>query len=84
MFNGLIDLRIDDFFERNPNNTRGHHLKLKVCHARLDVRKYFFCNRVVPIWNALPDNVVEANAIYNFKICIKRVDLSLHCKGRML
>ena len=36
-------------------NTRGNQYKLYQSHSRLDIRKYLFTNRVVAIWNSLPD-----------------------------
>jgi len=34
--------------------TRGHNLKLFVQQSRIDVRNYFFSNRVIQCWNGLP------------------------------
>ena len=38
--------------------TRGHTLKLKKNAFRLDVAINHFCNRVVSVWNGLPEHVV--------------------------
>ena len=35
-------------------NTRGHSLKLAKYRRRLDIRKYFFSQRVIKLWNSLP------------------------------
>jgi hypothetical protein len=40
---------------------------LKKKHCRLDIRKYFFSQRVINHWNALPQNVVEAATLDSFK-----------------
>ena len=40
--------------------TRGHTLKLKKNAFRLDVARNHFCNRVVSVWNGLPEHVVIA------------------------
>ena len=68
MFNGIVDLNIENFFEMETSNrTRGHNLKLKKKHCRLDVRKFFFSHRVVDFWNDLPSDVVNSNSLNIFK-----------------
>jgi len=49
--------------------TQGHDLRLKKNRARYDLRKckFFFTNRVVNIWNSLPDCVVHADTVNCFK-----------------
>jgi len=47
-----------------------------VQQSRVDVRKYFFCNRVVKIWNSLPATTEDFDSIGMFKGLINRVDLS--------
>ena len=52
---GLIDIDCSRFFTVTPNETtRGHAYKLFVHHSRVDIRKHFFCNRAVKVWNSLP------------------------------
>ena len=41
--------------------------KLFKYKARLDVRKYPFSNRVVDIWNSLPDSVISAEIVFSFE-----------------
>ena len=65
------------FFTVSSNETtRGHICKLFVCHSRVDVRKYFLCNRVVKIWNSLPATSEDFASIRIFNSLIKRKDLS--------
>ena len=45
--------------------TRGHVSKLFVRQSRVDVRKYFFGNRVVKIWNSLPATVEDFDESLN-------------------
>ena len=51
--------------------TRGNRFKLATQCVKYDLRKYFFINRVTPIWNSLPDEVVTAPSVNSFK---KRLD----------
>ena len=57
----------DLFLIRESSVTRGHMLKLykKQCH--LDIRKYFFNQRVVNAWNNLPAEAVESTTVNAFK-----------------
>jgi hypothetical protein len=57
---------IDLNFRQN-SVTRGNSLKLYKEHVKYDLRKYFFKDRVVDIWNSLPESVVSANSINAFK-----------------
>lgn len=47
--------------------TRGHKWKLAKDKFRTDIRKYFFTQRVVNVWNSLPGHVVEAETLGIFK-----------------
>ena len=51
---GLFWIVLGFFTISSNETTRGHTCKLFVCHSRVDVRKYFLCNRVVKVWNSLP------------------------------
>jgi len=45
--------------------TRRHDLRLHKPKSRVkyDLRKYFFSNRVVNVWNSLPGHVVNADTV---------------------
>ena len=47
--------------------TRGNSLKLRVDRCRYDLREYSFCNRIVNIWNSLPESVVSSDSVNQFK-----------------
>jgi len=47
--------------------TRGTKFKLVQHHCHYDLRKYNFTNRVILIWNSLPNFVVSAGTINTFK-----------------
>ena len=68
IFTSLDNIGIEKFFQLEHNRvTRGHVRKIakKPCH--LDVRKYFFSNRVVNFWNSLPEVVVSSDSLPTFK-----------------
>jgi len=47
--------------------TRGHQRKLLKKSVRYDIRKYYFTERIVNMWNSLPDAVVNSSTIKQFK-----------------
>ena len=49
------------------HHTRGNSQKLTVMRCRFDLRKYCFTNRIVNMCNSLPDNVILANNVNQFK-----------------
>jgi len=51
--------------------SRGNNYKLVPEHCRYDLREYYLTNRVDPIWNSLPNDLVMADNIDAFK---KRLD----------
>jgi len=59
----------EQFFQLSNNGyfLRGHTIKLVVTRSRLDIRKYFFSQRVVAEWNRLPEHVVTAPSVNTFK-----------------
>ena len=51
----------------NSERTRGHSMKLMKESFRIDVRKYFFSQRVLNKWNQLSEDVVKAGTVNTFK-----------------
>jgi len=51
--------------------TRGNDSSLQENRTRYDLRKFFFTDRVVNMWNSLPNSVVHAESTDMFK---KRLD----------
>lgn len=68
LMKGFSKVDYSKFFTLAANkNTRGHDLKLKKNRSKLDIRKYFFSQRVVDKWNRLPQSVVDATSVNSFK-----------------
>ena len=56
------------FVDCEVNRTRGNKLKIYQGHVQYNLRKYFFSNRAIQIWNSLPDFAIDAkNNINSFK-----------------
>ena len=45
-------------------------MKVFINYSRLNLRKHFFMNRVVQMWNSLPEEVVWAPSLSAFKACL--------------
>ena len=68
IMNNIYDNEVALPLSKNINSrTRGHDFKLNVIGCKYDLRKYSFCNRVVNIWNSLPDYVVNSVSVNSFK-----------------
>nr|VZI51418.1 unnamed protein product [Spirometra erinaceieuropaei] len=68
-----------DFFElTTTTNLRGRPLKLRVTGAKLDTRKFFFSNRVIEAWNALPAGVVMSTSVEAFKRNLDQIATNRH------
>ena len=73
IINGHTQLNTDKMFiftcERHDAQTRASAGKFLVSEkCRLDLRKYFFTNRVIRPWNDLPIEVRESGSVNSFKI----------------
>jgi ribonucleases P/MRP protein subunit RPP40 len=66
----------------NYRPTRGHRYKLFVNRCNKLVFSCFFINRVLPIWNHLPDNCFDCNTVSAFKSRLSNVNLSSYLKGK--
>ena len=78
----LISINLGNNIKLSVNsNTRGNTYKLYKCNLRLDVEKYFFCNRVINVWNSLPNDVVCCMSLSSFKYKLKDVNFQPFLKG---
>lgn len=83
MFHRLIDLNFDDFFSllSSDHETRGHHLRLRTRNlSRCTCHEFFFCHRIVNVWNSLPSYIISSSSLYEFKKKLHNFDLSPQCK----
>jgi len=72
---GIVDVQSDKFFEFNARPSRGHQYKLYKNRSVPRVRAAFFSERVVNVWNSLPDSV-DFSTLSKFRRSIMRVDLN--------
>ena len=49
------------------HDTRNHRIALQQSHVHYDMRKFNFSNRIIRIWNILPDYVVASPTTNTFK-----------------
>jgi len=52
---------------------------LKTIMATVDATKYYFTNRIINVWNSLPNCVVTAPTLPFFRRQIAKIDLSRFC-----
>jgi ribonuclease P/MRP protein subunit RPP40 len=70
LLNGLVNADPKDFFslKSHLHNTRGHNKRLSQVHVKAKkTLSQFFSNRVIPVWNNLPQAVIDAKSVDSFK-----------------
>ena len=71
--NGYEDVDRNMFFKINEDSrTRGHKAAIFKEQCRLYMRKYPFSQRVINVWNKLPNVCVNASSVNMFKNRIDR------------
>jgi len=73
---GIVHVNSDDLFTfRTVAHTRGHGYKLYKPRCVRSIRRKFFIDRIINVWNFLP-HAVDFSSLSKFIRSLNRVDLS--------
>ena len=68
LLSGIYDTSLPQLLQQDHNrSTRGHSLKLQKKRWSTSLRGNAFTNRIVNVWNALPEEIVTAPSLNSFK-----------------
>ena len=77
----LVDLPFSDFFTFSNSKyfTRSHSKKFTPRNKYInDTRRFFYSERIIKVWNSLPDHIVISPSLSAFKSNLKNYDLKCH------
>lgn len=72
IINKFEDIRCERFFTIVNTNTRGHSCKLSKPRCNSSFRLRQFSSRIINDWNNLPESVISAKTVENFKMLLDR------------
>ena len=78
IFHNLVEVCFDDFFQSSNNqyNLRRHSWSIKLRNKpSTDGYRLFFSNRICPVRNKLPEQIVSAPNLTAFKYLFSKLDL---------
>ena len=79
IYHNLIDIDFNEFFTSTTSsyNLRGHSYQLNIPkHSSFTPRQNFFSNRILTIWNKLPEDLLNAQNLGIFKSKLNKLDLT--------
>jgi len=88
IFAGKYDSEITEWITgkciERQYNTRNHRFALQHSHIHYDIHKFSFSNRIIPLWNSLPDNIVSSPTLNTFKARLDKFwDKIVHQKSKL-
>ncbi len=76
-------IRAEDYISLAGDHRRGHSWKLKKPRCQTQLRLNTFSQRVVNLWNDLPESVVKAKTVRGFKAEMDKIWLrDVQLKGQ--
>ncbi len=81
MLHGHFNFNWRNYFEFKSNRTRGHSKALSKKHSNKDTKKFSFAQRIVNVWNFLPEESVSAVSVIAFKKSLHAVNFDGFLKG---
>ena len=76
IMHNLVDLDHNKFFEIKSSRTRGNDLALRLHKYCSNIDRYSFKNRLIALWNLLPNTTVNSSSLGSFKENLKSLNMS--------